>query len=134
VLADLDNVRRRAAREQAAAAQQGRRAALLPLLPVLDALDRALETGSSDPSFVEGVASTQRLFLSALREAGAEPVPAGAGQPFDPRVHEAIAAEVRPGSPPGTVLREVRRGFTLGDDVLRPAHVVVAAGADRAER
>jgi hypothetical protein len=63
--ADFDNVRRRASREREAAHRDGQRAALLPLLPVLDSLERALAAGSTDPDFYEGVAATHRLFVNA---------------------------------------------------------------------
>ena len=125
LLADFENFRRRVAREQLAAQQEGRRAALLLLLPVLDSLERALATGSSDPEFYAGVAATQRLFVAALREAGAEPVET-VGGPFDPAVHEAVATAPADGTPPGRVVGEVPRGWRLGDEVLRPAQVVVA--------
>ena len=118
-----------AAREQEAARRDGRRAALLPLLPVLDTLERALAAGSTDPDFYEGVAATHRLFLTALREAGAEPVES-VGQPFDPKVHEAVATVPPSGVEPGTVVREIRRGWRLGDELLRPAQVVVAASPE----
>jgi len=123
--ADLANFRRRAAQEREAALREGRRAVLLPLLPVLDALERALAIGSSDPAFYKGVASTHRLFLAALREAGAEPIEA-AGRPFDPAVHEAVATASPRGVPAGTIVGEVGRGWRLGDELLRPAQVVVA--------
>lgn len=133
LLADLDNVRRRAAREQEGARQEGRRAALLPLLPVLDAFERALAAGSTDPDFYEGVAAIHRLFLNALRQAGAEPVES-VGRPFDPRVHEAVATVPPDGVAPGVVAREVRRGWRLGEDLLRPAQVVVATTPPEADR
>jgi molecular chaperone GrpE len=123
--ADVDNARRRARREHEAAGLEGRRSALLPLLPVLDTLERALATGSSDPDFYEGVAATHRLFVNALRQAGAEPVDS-VGRPFDPEVHEAVATEPSLDDDPGTVVRELRRGWRLGDTLLRPAQVVVA--------
>jgi molecular chaperone GrpE len=129
--ADFDNFRRRAARESLAAEPEGRRAALRTLLPVLDALERALAAGSIDPDFYEGVLSTQRLFLSALAEAGAEPIET-VGTRFDPRVHEAVATEPSPDFEPGTVAREVRRGWRLGDELIRPAEVVVAGPAEAA--
>jgi molecular chaperone GrpE len=101
---------------------------------VLDSLERALAAGSTDRDFYDGVAATHRLFLAALREAGAEPIE-GVGQPFDPNLHEAVAAvpaddEVAP----GTVVREVRRGWRLGDELLRPAQVVVATAEEPADR
>jgi molecular chaperone GrpE len=128
LLADFDTFRRRVARELDAARLEGRRAALLPLLSVVDTLERALSVGSSDPVFYEGVVATQRQLFTALREAGAEPVPT-LGQPFDPNVHEAVATVPSDGQAPGTVAGEVRRGWRLGDELLRPAQVVVVSGA-----
>jgi molecular chaperone GrpE len=134
LLAEFDNYRRRTAKEHEAARREGRRAALLPLLPVLDSLERALATGSTDRDFYDGVAATHRLFLAALREAGAEPIES-VGQPFDPNLHEAVAAVPADGEvEPGTVVREVRRGWRLGDELLRPAQVVVATAEEPADR
>jgi molecular chaperone GrpE len=131
LLADFDNFRRRVGREKEAASGDARRAALLPLLPVLDTLERALAAGSTDADFYEGVAATRRLFESALREAGAEPLET-VGQAFDPTLHEAVGAEPSDGVEPGTVVREVRRGWRLPDGLLRPAQVVVATGEEPA--
>ena len=133
LLADLDNFRRRSAREHETARTEGRRAALLPLLPAVDSLERALAAGSADRDFYEGVAATYRLLLSAMRAAGAEPVKS-AGRPFDPNVHEAVATVPSGDVEPGMVTDEVRRGWRLGDDLLRPAQVVVAAAPEPAER
>jgi molecular chaperone GrpE len=131
LLAEFENFRRRAAREHEAARREGRRSALLPLLAVLDTFERALGAGSTDRDFYEGVAATHRLFLDALREAGAAPIES-VGRPFDPNVHEAVATAPADGVPPGTVAREVRRGWRLGDELLRPAQVVVAAAEEPA--
>ena len=124
--ADFENFRRRAAREYAGARDEGRRATLLPMLAVLDALEHALAAGSSDPEFYEGVAATRRLFTKALREAGAEPIDS-VGQRFDPNVHEAVATTRDADVEPGTVTQQARRGWRLGGELLRPAQVVVAA-------
>jgi molecular chaperone GrpE len=123
--ADFENLRRRGAREQEGAALGGSRKAILALLPVIDALERALATGSADFEFYEGVASTHRLFMTTLREAGAVPFET-AGQPFDPTSHEAVATAPASEGAPGTVARQIRRGWRLGDALLRPAQVVVA--------
>jgi molecular chaperone GrpE len=131
LLADFDNFRRRVGREKERASGDARRAALLPLLQVLDTLERALASGSTDADFYEGVAATRRLFESALREAGAEPLEA-VGQPFDPTLHEAVGAQPSEEVEPGTVVREVRRGWRLPDGLLRPAQVVVAAEEESA--
>jgi molecular chaperone GrpE len=133
LLADFDNYRRRVARDRDVERDEGRRAALRPLLPVLDGLERALAAGSSDPTFYEGVAATHRLFLNALREAGAEPIES-VGHPFDPNIHEAVSTEPADGLEPGTVAHEVRRGWRLGGELLRPAQVVVATEPETANR
>lgn len=133
LLADFDNYRRRVDRDRETARREGRRAAVLALLPVLDTLERALAAGSTDPDFYEGVAATHRLFLVALREAGAEPIES-VGRPFDPALHEAVATVPPNGGEPGTVAREVRRGWRLDGELLRAAQVVVTLGPERVDR
>ena len=133
LLADFENFRRRVGREIESARGDARRAALRPLLPVLDTLERGLAVGSDDTDFYEGVAATQRLFQSALREAGAEPIES-IGRPFDPEVHEAFGTVPSEDVEPGTIVREVRGGWRLPDGLLRPAQVVVAASEEPAGR
>ena len=131
LLAEFDNVRRRMAREHGTARDEGRRAALRPILPVLETLDQALAAGSIDVGFYEGVAATRRMLLNALREAGAEPIET-VGRPFDPRLHEAVATIPTAGVEPGTIVREMRRGWRLGDELLRPAQVEIASDEETA--
>jgi len=133
LLADFENFRRRVSRENEAVRGEAKRSALRPLLPVLDTLERGLAAGSDDTDFYEGVAATQRLFQSALREAGAEPIES-IGRLFDPEVHEAVATVPSEDVEPGTIVREVRRGWRLPDGLLRPAQVVVAASEEPAGR
>jgi molecular chaperone GrpE len=125
LLAEFDNFRRRAVREQDGARDEGRRRALLPLLAVLDTLERALAAGSTDRAFYEGVAATQQLFTAALGAAGAEPVES-VGRRFDPSIHEAIGTQASDDVEPGVVAREVQRGWRVGPELLRAAQVVVA--------
>jgi molecular chaperone GrpE len=132
LLADFENFRRRMAREHERARHEGRREALLALLPALDTLERALAAGSTDTPFYEGVVATNRLFLDALRELGVEAVQSE-GQSFDPNQHEAVATVPAEDVEPGTVTREVRRGWRFGHELLRPAQVVVAARPEIAE-
>lgn len=129
LLADFENYRRRVARDRETAELEGRREALLLVLPVLDTLERALAAGSTDLVFLEGVAATQAMLLAALQRAGAEPIEA-VGRPFDPKAHEAVGAVAATDVDPGTVTQEVRRGWRLGDALLRPAQVVVASPAE----
>ena len=122
----LENMKAQMAREHERARHEGRRDALLALLPALDTLERALAAGSRDTPFYEGVVATHRLFLDALRELGVEPIQSE-GQSFDPNQHEAVATVPADDVEPGTVTREVRRGWRFGHELLRPAQVVVAA-------
>lgn len=84
------------------------------------------------PDFYEGVAATHRLFTRALREAGAEAVES-VGRAFDPQVYEAVATVPSSGVESGTLAREVRRGWRVGNELLRAAQVVVAMDPEPAE-
>jgi molecular chaperone GrpE len=129
-LADLDNTRKRAARESARARADERARVALEWLPVLDNLDRAVEHGRSDPgTILEGVEAVRQQALSALEGLGF-PRRADLGTQFDPARHEAVAAMPDPDAAPGTVLRVLRPAYGEGERQLRPASVVVATGAD----
>lgn len=121
-LADLDNYRKRAARERAA--ERARIAAAW--LPVLDNLERAVEHADSEPGAVlDGVRAVRDQALDLLAQLGF-PRQEDEGRPFDPTRHEAVATAPAPDAPEGTVVRVVRPGY--GE--LRPALVVVAKGSD----
>jgi molecular chaperone GrpE len=94
----------------------------------MDNLDRALAAfdGASDPKAVEqGVALVLRLFQSKLERLDVKPFESK-GQPFDPRIHDAISQVPTDDHPAGVVVTELQRGYRLGDRLLRPASVVVA--------
>ena len=122
--ADFDNFRRRVTRERDPASLEGRRDAVRSVLPVLDALDRALAGDSADRALFEGIAATRTLLLGALKENGAEPIEA-LGKRFDPTIHEAVGTTPAASHEPGTVVHEVRSGWRLGE-VLRPSQVIVS--------
>jgi molecular chaperone GrpE len=124
-LADFENFRRRTEREAGVARRAGRRDVLLPLLDILDNVERALAAGSTDPIFLRGVEAIQEQLRRTLSGLGAEPIP-GVGSHFDPRIHEAMGTDPDAAQPPGTVVAEIRRGFLLDGEVLRPSQVVVA--------
>jgi molecular chaperone GrpE len=77
--------------------------------------------------WTEGIRLIDRALRAALERAGLERISAE-GQPFDPRVHEALLQEDAPERTPGVVVRELRPGYRLGDRVLRPTQVSVARG------
>ena len=131
--ADLENSRKRWERDRVAATMAAGERVVGSLLPVLDDLERALEgVGESVPVPVrEGLAAVARNFREALAREGLAEIEAE-GVHFDPHVHEALTAVAVPGAREGSVVQVVRRGYRLGDRVLRPAQVIVAAAPETA--
>jgi len=132
--ADLENYRKRAQKEKEEVQRFGSEKLLKDLLPVVDNLDRALEAATKSPdldSFQKGVAMTRKSFEDALARHGVKAFSAR-GQPFDPRVHEAIQQVETADTPAGHVVYEVVRGFFLNDRLVRPAMVVVARAPEAA--
>lgn len=129
-VAELDNFKKRAARERQEAARTANEALLQKLIPVLDHLDMALAAAdnASSPvadSLKTGFTMVGSQLRSLLAEAGLEEIEA-AGQKFDPQLHEAVAHEESADVAEGGVLQQVRKGYRLRDRLLRPATVVVA--------
>ena len=124
--AELDNFRKRCARDVARSREQERAAVAARWVPVLDNLERALEHASSDSgSVVEGVRAVLAQAVGVLADLG-YPRRDDNGRPFDPAVHEAVSTVSDEGLVPGTVAHVVRPGYGPDDKILRPAAVVVA--------
>ena len=128
VTAEFDNYRKRTDRERRERAEAAGLDVIRDLLPVIDDLERAL-AAPVDPdahtSIREGVELIHRQLLEILRRRGVEPLDV-VGQMFDPEWHEAVANEPANGRPDGEVTAEVRRGYRVGQRLLRPAMVRVA--------
>jgi len=136
--ADLENLRKRQKREMEDAKIEAKTKVLKEMLPVVDNLERAIEhaTAQSGQSpIVEGVQLVLRQFLTAFERLDVVPVDA-LNQPFDPNVHEAIS-QMESEAAPGTVVQVLQRGYRIGvapnERLLRPALVVVAKPAAKAE-
>lgn len=130
--ADLENYKKRAQREKEEIQKFGVEKLVKDLLPVLDNLDRALAAAQADDPLVAGVTLVRSAFEQVLGRYGVKAFSA-MGQPFDPSVHEALMQVQTADQPPGTVVAEHARGFTLNDRLVRPALVgvsVAPAGAD----
>lgn len=129
--ADFEQARQRARREVSREVERGRGAFVRELLEVLDNLDRTLEAGRGAPtvdSVLEGIALVRQQFIARLEAAGLQEI-AAAGEPFDPVVHEAVSVVPATGElEEDRVATVVRRGYRMGDDVLRPAMVIVTKG------
>ena len=126
--ADFENYRKRVAREAAAAQERGAIALARELLPALDNLDRALGAAAQDDPLLEGVRFVRSELSAGLARAGIESF-APDGEAFDPALHEAVATAEQPegGAPCGTVVEVYQPGYRLGENIIRPARVVVAA-------
>jgi molecular chaperone GrpE len=135
--ADFENYRKRATRETAAAQERGIAKLAKELLPAVDNLDRALEAAASaspdgarqdngTATLVSGIKLVHDDVIAGLARAGIERF-SPEGEQFDPQMHEAIAQMPVEGAESGTVVEVYQRGYRLGEAVIRPARVVVAA-------
>jgi len=128
--ADLDNYRKRMARERDDAVKYANTSFLEKLIPILDNFElglQAAKSGTGSSSILDGMAMVQRQLQDFLTGSGVEAFDAE-GKPFDPNLHEAIAQEENAEVPEGQVIRQLRKGYRLRDRLIRPANVVVSKG------
>lgn len=128
--AELDNFRKRSAREAQETRAYANGDLLRALCPILDNFDMGLEAArqESEKSMVfMGMSMVNRQLQDFLRDSGALEIEAQ-GKVFDPNLHEAVAQEASPTVPEGTVIRVTRRGYKLKDRLLRAASVIVSSG------
>jgi molecular chaperone GrpE len=129
--AEFVNFRRRTTEERERDLGLAGEGLIRKVLAIADDFDRAIENrpeSLAGDSWAEGVAAIDRKLRLLLESEGVKPIEASPGQPFDPRVHEAIANVPAPGRREGEIVEEVQRGYRLRDRVLRPALVAVATG------
>jgi molecular chaperone GrpE len=126
--AEFDNYRKRNARETAALTQRANERVVKELIPILDDLGRALEAASEheEAKLEEGVRLVHRSLADVLKKEGLAEIETDGK--FDPHVHEALLSQPSDAEE-GSVIEVVQKGYKLGDKVLRPARVVVAAPA-----
>jgi molecular chaperone GrpE len=127
IAAEFDNYRKRVDRDRRDQADAAVASAVEDLLPIVDNLERALEApaGEDADSYRQGVELIHRQMMDVLRRRGVTPIES-VGTDFDPQVHQAVAHEASPEHREGEVMEEFRRGYKLGDRLLRPAMVKVA--------
>jgi len=125
--AEFDNYRRRVERERREHADETVVDLLEQLLLVVDDFDRALEAESDerDTAYRKGVELIHGKLHDLLRKRGVTPIEA-LGADFDPNIHQAVVHETSPDHREGEVIGELRRGYMMGDRLLRPAMVKVA--------
>ena len=125
-VADLDNLRKRYARELDRERTNERATVAGAWLPIVDNLERAIgHAGDESSAVVEGVRNTLDEALQVLERLG-YPRDAETGVPFDAQRHEVVGVVAQPDSAPGTVIKVVRPGYGNGAGQLRPAAVVVS--------
>lgn len=127
--AEMENFKKRQERLASDRMQRYKRDLLEKVIEVMDNLDRAmLYEGTMDQeSLHQGLRMVHWQLEEILKTEGLTPV-ATVGQPFDPHVHEAIESVPSPEHPEGVVVEEVRKGYMLGSDMVRPARVKVSSG------
>jgi molecular chaperone GrpE len=124
-LADLDNYRKRTAREVERRVAESREALLREWLEAVDSVERALRMQEPGNPLFEGLRSVLEQMEAILARNGVQRI-GTAGEHFDPERHEAISVQENDEVDDRTVLETARSGFALGDRVLRPAQVVVS--------
>ena len=132
--ADLENFKKRAARDREEAIRYANETLIKKLVPVLDNFDMAMASAAQNQSadavqsLQAGVTMIHQQLRRALQEAGLEEVDAS-GKAFDPNLHEAVSQQETADVPEGQVLQQLRKGYKLRDRLVRPATVVVAKKA-----
>lgn len=129
--ADFENYRKRMAADVQAAVGRGKAEAIREVVPVLDDLERAIQAAGLDPEgdSEDGLAHGVLLVFRSLRETlghhGVEAVDP-TGERFDPQLHEALSKQPADGVESGHVVETMQKGYRLGEQLIRPARVVVA--------
>lgn len=131
-LADAENSRKRADKDRRDAEQYGGTRLARDLLPVHDALTRALETANDEQraaasALIEGVELTLRELSNVFTKHGITIITPKAGDKFDPSFHEAMFEAPVPGTVAGNIIQVMDNGFALHDRLLRPAKVGVSS-------
>jgi molecular chaperone GrpE len=131
-LADAENARKRSDRDRREAEQYGGSKLARDMLPVFDALRRALETmqdkaTEADKAVLEGIELTMRELTNVFRKHGIEPIEPAVGDAFDPQLHQAMFEAPVPGTKAGDILQVMAVGFMIHDRLLRPAQVGVSS-------
>lgn len=126
--AEFENYKRRSQRDISESIKFANESLLKNLLPVIDNLERAIQSGKDAGmvnAVMEGVELTHKSFLETVEKLGVRQI-SSAGQPFDPSRHQAVAQVETDTLKPSTVVEEFQKGYFLHDRILRPAMVTVS--------
>jgi len=125
--AEMENMKKRFQKDKQELIKYGNEALTKQLLPVADNLEKALDHSKDEKSLEalrEGVDLTLKGLLDVLEKAGVEVVKS-VGEPFDPNFHEAVSEQADESAAPGTVVKELQKGYLLNQRLIRPAMVIV---------
>ena len=131
-IAESENIRRRASRDVENAHKFAIEKLLNDLFPVLDSLEKAVETASQTEgadAIAEGVELSLKMFLATLEKSGVVQIDP-LGEPFDPQHHEAMAMVPNPDAEPNSVMDVMQKGYVLNERLVRAAKVIVTKAAD----
>jgi molecular chaperone GrpE len=128
--AELENLRKRVAREKQDAIRYANEGLIADLLPILDNFEMALlatdqATDLNVEALKTGVSMIHGQFKNLLLDSGLQEIDA-TGKPFDPAIHDALGEEISQSIPDGNVIRQTRKGYKLRDRLIRAASVIVA--------
>ncbi|MFO7557590.1 MAG: nucleotide exchange factor GrpE [Desulfobacterales bacterium] len=128
--AEFENYKKRASREMSEFRKYANEMIIRELLPVVDNLERAIESSGDDENsnscVVEGVGMTLKEILKVFDQFEVKQIES-LGQPFDPGFHEAVMREESDEYPENTVIKEFQKGYLMHDRLIRPAMVVVSS-------
>lgn len=133
--ADLENFRKRMAREKAEAIKFGNQRLIEELLPVVDNFSMGMTAAEQDASSMifMGMKMVQSQLEGFLASQGVTEAATQVGSEFDPNLHDAMSQEESSEFEDGQIIRIMRKGYLLGDRLIRPANVVVAKSVESAE-
>jgi molecular chaperone GrpE len=126
--AEIENLKKRHQKDQKGLIQFANESLIKQLLPVADNLEKAIDHSQNERSgkaIREGIVLTLKGLMDVLQKAGVEAIEA-VGEPFDPNFHEAVSEAADDGVETGTVLKELQKGYTLNQRLLRPSMVIVS--------
>ncbi len=132
--ADFENYRKRAEKERQTARLEGIRDIAASIFGILDSLDLALrhggQPGADADGLIQGVRLTYDQGVSQLQNFGITQISAGAGEKFNPALHQAIEKRHSSEVPEGCIVEEIAKGYTAGETLVRPVVVAVSSGGD----
>lgn len=133
--AELDNFRKRMSREKLDAVRYGNQSLLEELLPVLDNFDMGMQAAAQEEGSMlfMGMQMVHKQIEEFLGSQNVVAIKADAGGEFDPKIHEALSQEASETVGEGNIVRVARKGYQIGERLLRPSNVIVSLGADASE-